>query len=116
VLQCDYLVEPATLLDDLLEDSGRVYHRHCAIIQRIFHEQWLETLDDEVGKEQLESPDAAPALVESRARQRLEEYRLALREKAVEMIREQQDQRAERDRAICAYVASLPAASTNRAA
>ncbi len=38
-----YIPEPATLLEDLLEDSARVFHRHCAIIQRVFHEALAST-------------------------------------------------------------------------
>ena len=111
-----YLVEPPTLLDDLLEDSGRLYHRCCAIIQQVFHEQWLKTLADEVGKEQIRYPQTAAALVESRARQRLRNCRLALRQKAAEMILEQQSRRAERDRAISTFVATLHAAAPTCAA
>src|SRR5438445_12030392 len=80
------LVEPPTLLDDLLEDSGRHYHRCCAIIQQVFHDQWLKTLADEIGKEQIRCPQAAVALVQSRVRERLRACRLALRNKAAEMI------------------------------
>jgi hypothetical protein len=101
-----YLVEPPTLLDDLLEDSARVYHRSCAVIQSVFHDQWLQTLGKEVGRQQLASPDAAAAEVEARARKRLAEYRLALRARAADMIREQRELRGERDRAIRAFVAS----------
>ena len=111
-----YLVDPPTLLDDLLEDSARVYHRHCAIIQAVFHAQWLQTLGDEVGKDQLRSPDAPPARVEAAARARLRGYRRALGEKAREMIREQHDRRLDRDRAIRAYVASLQTAPASLAA
>jgi small-conductance mechanosensitive channel len=101
-----YLVDPPTLLDDLLEDSARVYHRHVAIIQAIFHDQWLAALAQAVGEGQLRAPDAPPAQVEAAARERLRGYRRALAEKAREMMREQQDQRHARDRAIRAYVAA----------
>ena len=111
-----YLVEPPTLLDDLLEDSGRLYHRCCAIIQQVFHDQWRKTLADEVGKEQLRYPQAAAAVVESRVRQRLRNCRLALRQKAAEMIHEQHVKLADRDRAIGAFVATVQAASSTCAA
>ena len=79
-------------------------------------QQWLKTLADEVGKEQIRYPQTAAALVESRARQRLRNCRLALRQKAAEMILEQQSRRAERDRAICTFVATLQAAAPTCAA
>ena len=100
------LIHCPTLLDDLLEDSARVYHHHCAIIQSIFHKEWLKRLEDEIGKEQIESPDDKPALIESRVRQRLQPSRHALHKAAREMIREQRDKWTARDAAILAYVAS----------
>jgi hypothetical protein len=103
-------VDPPTLLDDLLEDSARVYHHHCAVIQSVFHARWLERLGDEIGAGQLRFPDANPRLVEAEARKRLQGYRQALRQKAREMLRGQQDERLERDRAIRAYVAAREAA------
>ena len=45
-------LEPV-LLHDLLEDSAGVFHHHCAIIQRVFHEHWLKTLGEQIGWEQL---------------------------------------------------------------
>ena len=102
-----YIEEPPTLLDDLLEDSSRLYHNRCAVVQRVFHRQWLETLAEWVGRGQIEHPDDAPAAVEARARRRLRPVWLALREGQREMIREQAEARAARDQAIRAYVASL---------
>jgi len=102
-----YIVEPPTLLDDLLEDSDRVFHHHCAIIQRVFHNRWLELLSEMVGKEQIENPDDNPSLVEARARDRLHAVRMALREKKEALIQEERDKRSQRDAAISAYVASL---------
>jgi hypothetical protein len=104
-----YIEEPPTLLDDLLEDSARRYHRHCAVIQRAFHERWLEALGEEVGRRQIERPDAAAALVEAWAREKLRPARAALRDAQREMIREEAEARAVRDAAIRAYVASQPA-------
>jgi hypothetical protein len=111
-----YIVEPPTLLDDLLEDSGRRYHHDCAVIQRVFHERWLKALWEKVGQEQIERPDDAPALVEARARESLRPLRAALREAQREMMREEGQARAARDEAIRAYVASLPARQWSPAA
>jgi hypothetical protein len=104
-----YIGEPPTLLDDLLEDSARLYHHHCAIIQRVFHERWLTALAEKIGEEQIEHPDDAPAAVEARVRGCLCSVRAALREGQREMIREQAEARAARDQAIRAYVSSLDA-------
>jgi hypothetical protein len=113
VLPCVSLVEVSTLLDDLLEDSDRIYHRHCALIQRAFHAQWLKTLGEETAWEQTRTPD--PDLAEAAARRRLQGCRQALREAAAEMIREQRQQQDARDRAIRAY-ASHQADQATRAA
>ena len=43
-----YIVEPSTLLDSLLEDSLCLFHNRCAIIQRVFHAQWLTTLGEKI--------------------------------------------------------------------
>jgi hypothetical protein len=100
------ITEPATLLEDLLEDSARIFHRHCAIIQCAFHDRWLQLVGEMVGAAQIENPDANPSLVEECARNRLRDCRLALREKQGIMIQEERDRRSERDSAINAYVAS----------
>jgi hypothetical protein len=102
-----YIGEPPTLLDDLLEDSSRVYHGRCAVIQRAFHERWLETLGAAIGQEQIEHADDAPAAVEARARLRLRPVWVALRDGKRELILRQEAERAARDEAISAYVASL---------
>ena len=44
MLPCCRPVDPLPLLEDLLEDSARIYHRHCALVQRIFHARWLALL------------------------------------------------------------------------
>jgi hypothetical protein len=106
-----YLAEATTLLDDLLEDSARVFHHHCVIIQRVFHKRWLQLVGEIVGKEQIEHPDDNPALVETRARERLRDVRLALREKQGALIQEERDKQSRRDAAIRAYIASLQAGS-----
>ena len=102
-----YIGEPPSLLDDLLEDSARVFHHHCVIIQRVFHERWLELVGELVAKEQIEDPDAKPSLVEARARDRLVATRKVLREKQQMLIQQERDKRCQRDAAIQAYVASL---------
>jgi hypothetical protein len=102
-----YIAEPPTLLDDLLEDSARVFHHHCVIIQRVFHKRWLQLVGEMVGKEQMESPNDNSLLVEARARERMQPVRLALREKQGTLIQEQRDLHCQRDAAIRAYVASL---------
>ena len=109
MLSCQSPVKPLGLLEALLEDSERIYHRHCAAIQRIFHERWLELVGEVVGREQLNDPDANPTRVEAEARARLQPSRLALRQKQGELLREEQGLRASRDAAIHAYVASLHA-------
>jgi hypothetical protein len=105
-----YIAEPPTLLDDLLEDSARVFHHQCVIIQRVFHQRWLQLVSETVGKEQIENPNDNPALVEARARERLRPVRLDLREKQGTLIQEQRDQHGQRDAAIRAYIASLQTA------
>jgi len=92
-----YIDEPPSLLDDLLEDSARCYHRHCAIIQRVFHERWLVALQEIAGD-----------TVAPRARERLRRVRAALREAARQMIREEAEARDARNAAIRAYTAALP--------
>jgi hypothetical protein len=107
---------PVRTLDDLLEDSARVFHHHCVIIQRVFHDRWLELVGEMVAKEQIKDPDANPSLVEARARDRLRASRLALREKQGTLIQQERDRRSQRDAAICAYVASRPSAGETPAA
>jgi hypothetical protein len=101
-----YLVDPPTLLDDLLEDSARVFHHHCVIIQRVFHDRWLELLGECIGKEQIDNPDAKPAVVEAQARRHLQPTRKLLREKQDMLIQQERDKRVQRDAAIHAYVAA----------
>jgi hypothetical protein len=101
-----YIVEPPTLLDDLLEDSARRFHFHCAVVQRVFHERWLRALAEAVGRLQIERPDDPVALVEARARQGLTPLRAALRKAQREMLGEEALARAARDEAIRAYVAA----------
>ena len=102
-----YIGDPPTLLDDLLEDSESLFQKCCAIVQRVFHEQWLVTLAERIGEEQIEHPDDPVAQVESRAREGLRECRAALQEKQRELIRMHEESRAARDTAIRAYVGSL---------
>jgi hypothetical protein len=109
-----YTASEPTLLDDLLEASHRIFHQRCAVIQRVFHEKWLATIAEDVGKEQIEHPDDKPALVEERVRWRLRACRVALREKKRELIDEEVRQRDARDQAIRAYVAAR--ADTRQAA
>ena len=111
-----YIGEPPTLLDGLLEDSGSLFNKCCAIIQRVFHEQWLTTLGEKIGEEQIEHPDDPPAQVEARVREYLRKCRLALQEKQRELIREIGEARALRDEAIRAYVGSLAARDETTAA
>jgi hypothetical protein len=111
-----YIGEPPTLLDDLLEDSESLFQKCCAIVQRVFHEQWLTTLAERIGEEQIEHPDEPAAQVEARARQGLRQCRSALQEKQRELIRMHEEARAARDEAIRAYVGSLDANRPLRAA
>ena len=102
-----YIGEPPTLLDDLLEDSASLFQKCCAIVQRVFHEQWLLTLGEKIDEERLARPDEPPATTEGRARESLRVCRIALQEKQREMIRMHEEARAARDEAIRAYVDSL---------
>lgn len=102
-------VKRPALLDDLLEVSERIYHRHCAAIQTVFHRQWLETLGEHVGCEQIEFPDDPPAAVEARVRERLAQFRRDLRQAQADLIATEREKRAERERGIRSYVASLEA-------
>jgi hypothetical protein len=111
-----YLVQPPTLLDDLLEDSARIYHRHCAVIQSAFHEQWVGTIDQELAAERERCPGASEGWIESQVRGRLEDYRVALRRRGDELIAEERGRRDERDAAIRNYVGTLPETAANRAA
>jgi hypothetical protein len=111
-----YIMEPTTLLDDLLEDSARVFHRQCAVIQLKFHDRWLQLVGELVGITQIENPDANPSLVAACARSRLQACRLLLRKKQGVLIQEERDRRSERDAAIHAYVASVQTARQSTAA
>ena len=102
-----YIVDPPTLLDDLLEDSARVFHHHCVIIQRVFHERWLELVGERIGQEQIKDPDANPSVVEANARRFLQPTRKILREKQAMLIEQERDKRAQRDAAIRAYIAHV---------
>ena len=102
-----YIGDPPTLLDDLLEDSESLFQKCCAIVQRVFHEQWLVTLAERIGEEQIEHPDDPAAQVEGRARDSLRECRAALHEKQREMIHMHGEARDARNAAIRAYVVSL---------
>jgi hypothetical protein len=107
-----YLVDPPTLLDDLLEASLRLCHNRCAIIQRVFHEHWLEVLGRRVGDEQIRTPDERPTAVEARARDALRLCRQVMRDKEREMIRDEEGRRVSRDQAIRTYVATRSATVT----
>jgi hypothetical protein len=106
VLYHVYIVDPPTLLDDLLEASLRLCHNRCAVIQRVFHEHWQEVLGRRVGEEQIKTPDERPTAVEARAREALRLCRQVMRQKEREMIRDEEGRRTARDQAIRAYVAS----------
>ncbi len=86
--------EGTTLLADLLEASESLYHRNVATIQRVFAEQYLQTLRSR----QAQDPWFPM--------ERLRSYRRALKAKQDEMIREQQDLRRQRHASIHAYIAS----------
>jgi hypothetical protein len=100
-----YIVDPPTLLDDLLEASLRLCHNRCAIVQRVFHEHWLEVLGRRIGIEQIKTPDERPTAVEARAREALKLCRQVMRDKERQMIRDEECRRATRDAAIRTYVA-----------
>ena len=101
--------EAPCLLQDLLEDSARVYHHSCAVIQSAFHDKWLKKLEEAIAKERIRFPDDYPARLEARVRARMQGCRQSLRKAARALIREQQEQQAKRDRAIRDYVASRAA-------
>ena len=111
-----YIGEAPTLLDDLLEDSESLFQKCCAIVQRVFHEQWLTTLGEKIAEEQIEHLDDPVAEIELRARERLRPCQAALREKQREMIGKHEEAHATRDEAIRAYVLSLVAPRETSAA
>ncbi|MBY0229880.1 MAG: hypothetical protein K2W96_11415 [Gemmataceae bacterium] len=99
-----YIAEPPTLLDDLLEASLRLFHNRCAVIQRVFHAQWLKALGQRLEQERAIHPNGCPEMLEARAREWLSLCRALLREKQAEMLQGQADERKRRDEAIRAYV------------
>ena len=107
--------EAITLHTDLLEASERIYHRHVAVIQQVFCDQYLKVLRQHIAGARLGYPDVDPALLESWAREGLRAYRAELRRKQGELIAHERRRREERDRGIRAYISSrathpLPAA------
>ena len=98
--------ERHALLNDLLEDSERLYHRNVTTIQKVFHAQWLKTVGEYVGRVQMEFPEEPPALVEAAVRSRLSAYRQELRRVQAVLIAQEREQRDGRERGIRAYVAS----------
>jgi hypothetical protein len=109
-------VEAAPLIEDLLETSAALYHKRVALIQQAFAAEWFTTLHQQIGIGQIEAPDAHPVLVEAAAREGLETVRRALRERQAELIDRENAERALRDAAIRAYVASHAGAPTHAAA
>ncbi len=101
-----YIVDPPTLLDDLLESSLRLFHNRCAIIQRVFHEHWLAALGERLDEERAARPDASPEDLEAGARAYLAPCRAAFRARQGVMLRDEEGTRRRRDRAIHAFVAS----------
>ena len=101
--------ERHALLNDLLEDSERLYHRNVTTIQKVYHAHWLKIVGEYVGRVQIEFPDEPPALVEAEVRSRLAPYRQDLRRVQSVLIAKEWELRAQRDRAIHCYVASLSA-------
>jgi hypothetical protein len=101
--------ECTNLLNDLLEDSERLYHRRVATIQKAVHEQWLHTVRDQASREPSVFPGETPAKIEARVCERLTMYRQELRRRQAGLIAEEREQRASRERGIRAYVASLRA-------
>jgi hypothetical protein len=107
-----FLAAPApaerhALLNGLLEDSERLYHRNVTTIQKVFHAHWLKTVGEYVGRVQAEFPDEPPALVEAAIRSRLSDYRQELRRVQAVLIAQEREQHTGRDRGIRAYVASV---------
>jgi hypothetical protein len=100
-------VQRLTLLDDLLEVSERIYHRDCTVIQKAFHKRWLKTVRQQVRRERVEGPGEPRAQVEAGVRNRLCAYRQELRQAQSGLIAREREKRAERDKAIRSYVASL---------
>jgi hypothetical protein len=87
------------LLDDLLDASERLYHRNVAVIQRVFADQFFQTLR--------ERRAADPSFREDQ----LEAYRRALKTRLIALVEEQQKLRRERDANASAYVGSRAAAA-----
>ena len=82
------------LLIDLLAASERLYHRNVAIIQRVFVEQFFQTIARrERGGELLSAEELVP-------------YRRALKLKLGELIQAQQALRQQRDANVRQYIAS----------
>ncbi|MFO0843559.1 MAG: hypothetical protein U0797_14340 [Gemmataceae bacterium] len=103
-----YITEPPTLLEDLLEDSARLYHNRCAVTHRVFHVEWLKQLAEAVAREQAKRPGDQTAEVERRARRRLAYVRQALREGRKVLLGELERERSARDQAIRAFVSTHP--------
>jgi hypothetical protein len=109
-----YLVAPSAaesnaLLNDLLESSERLYHRHVTNIQKAIYSQWLHTVRDQVSREPAVFPEETPAQIEARVCERLAMFRKELRGRQAALIAEQREQLVGRNRGIHAYVASLRA-------
>jgi hypothetical protein len=100
-------VQRLTLLDDLLEVSERIYHRDCTVFQKSFHKRWLKAVREQVRHEPVEFPGEPRDRVEARVRNRLCTYRQELRQAQAGLIALEREKRAQRDRAIRSYVASL---------
>jgi hypothetical protein len=90
----DILPMPCSLLAGLLEDSEELYHRNVATIQRVFAEQYFETLSER------------RALDSFFREEDLGDYRQALKAKQDELIQAQRSLRQERDANIHVFVAA----------
>jgi hypothetical protein len=93
MLHC-FCPEETSLLDDLLAASASLYHRNVATVQRVFADQYVQTVRDRQAQDLLFREEE------------LLSYWHALKAKQDEMILEQSNLRRERDANIRAYVAS----------
>ena len=94
---------PGSLLTDLLEDSAGLYHRDVAIIQRVFAEQYFQTLA------------ARRAGNRWFAEENLHGYRQALKSKQDELVLAQRCLRQQRDANIHAFVTARAASHASAA-
>lgn len=102
-----YISEPPTLLEDLLEDSARLYHNRCAIAHRVFHAEWLKRLAEAITRERSRHPNDPHEEAQRQARRHLKYVHRALNEGRKELLAELERERVSRDQAIRTFVSSF---------